>query len=727
MRTERRGEESRAEGIPAVARAGAIALLLLMCAPPGRAQRQFVPTDGSVQISSIEFAFTTTRSFQADELRRVIAETERGSFAGLRNTFDFIPLVTPVGDHPFDPVELQKDVVRLVRFYQRAGFLLPGISYDFTYDPEDQLIDLTFIIDEGPPLLVRRATAAGADGGPLGELPADLAPQWESRAQEILPPPGERFTTYDLTTLEERSRIWFMNRGYPFAEARALAHVDSASHLADIELRITPGVRSRIGQISVTGVRSVGEEIVLRELPFTTGDLYALGDMGDARREILTVGMFRRASVEIPPGTPPGETVPVAVDVTEAPLHMLTGAAGYDSRGGLSAQVDWILRNFTGGARTLTPSVIAQTGVWATEAIPEILYRFSLSLTQPYVLHRRLSLIVGPFLEYRDDYRDQSEAIGGTAVLAYQIDFLQSITLQYFVSDRRIKQFRYGEYTSGSIDILTLLGITAKGERVLKSSVGSQISIGSLDDITVPRKGWTVRPTAEVTVIPSLNSIEYWRLDVPASLFLPLSESFGLAFRGNIGTIFPFGSGLPSETVDPTQKVLQFRDVLFTAGGPEDVRAWGSRLLGPKFPDVRVTVAEGDTTSSVEGYIPVGAFSRTTFSMEARLPFPGLGKSAGIALYLDGGKVWTDKPEFTSDLGWFDEEQIFFGTGVGLLFRLPVGTIRGDVGYKLNPSYQDLRDPAAVFNARVNGDPPESVPPDDGRRFQFHLSISVSF
>jgi outer membrane protein insertion porin family len=702
-------------------------LLLLLVGLPAAAQRQFVPADGSVQIASIDFRFVGTRTFKPEELRQVIAETDRGSFTGLRNTFDFIPLVKPVGDRPFDPVELQRDAVRLVRFYQRAGFLHPGISYDFVYDQEDQLIEIEFIVDEGPPLLVRTAIALVADGEPEPGLPPELRETWRARSEEILLPAGKRFTTYDLTTMEERSRIWFMNNGYPFADAHASARVDSGTHLTDIELRITPGPRSRIGEITVTGLQSVDESVILRELPFSSGSSYSLSDMGDARREILTVGMFRRASVEIPPGTPPGETVPVTVDVTEAPLRILTGAAGYDSRGGLTAQVDWVFRNFSGGARTLTPSFIAQTGVWATEDIPEILYRLSLSLTQPYVFHRRFSLIVGPFLEYRDDYRDQSSAVGGSAVLAYQIDFLQSVTFQYFLSDRKIDQFRYGEYTSGTIDILTLLGIAAKGERVLKSSLGSQISIGSLDDITVPRKGWTIRPTLEVTVIPSLNSIEYWRVDAPASLFIPFSENVGLAFRGNAGTIFPFGSGLPSESVDPTQRFLQFRDVLFTGGGPEDVRAWGSRLLGPKFPDVRVTVAGQDTTTSVDGYIPVGAFSRTTFSLEARLPFPGMGKSAGVAIYLDGGKVWTDKPEFTSELGWLDEENFFFGTGLGLLFRLPVGTIRGDVGYKLNPSYQDLRDPGAVFTARTNGDPPESVPPDDSRRFQFHLSISVSF
>ncbi len=203
---------------------------------------------------------------------------------------------------------------------------------------------------------------------------------------------------------------------------------------------------------------------------------------------------------------------------------------------------------------------------------------------------------------------------------------------------------------------------------------------------------------------------------------------------GQVGGMLAAMLDIPSSTLvskiefkDATVKFLQLRDVIFTAGGSEDVRGWGTRLLGPKFPDVRVTSLEPDTTADVVGYIPVGGLSRMSFSFETRLPFPGLGPSAGIAVYLDGGKVWNAEPVYKLDLGFPDEEEFFFGTGMGLLYRLPIGTFRFDVGYKLNPSYQDLREARDVYQAISDGTPLDQIPAKNSKRFEYHLSVAVSF
>jgi outer membrane protein insertion porin family len=349
------------------------------------------------------------------------------------------------------------------------------------------------------------------------------------------------------------------------------------------------------------------------------------------------------------------------------------------------------------------------------------------TLTQPYVFHRRLSLVFGPLIEYRDDYRDRSEALGFSTSLIYQIDPLRSLALRYQISDRRIEEARVGEYTSGAIDILTFLSNLAKGSEVLKNSLAAQASYGSLDDISVPREGYLIRPTAEVTFVPSLNSVEYFRFDFPLYIFYPLNDQFGFASRLNIGSVLPFGKGLPQGDETALDKFIQLRDVVFTAGGPEDARAWGSRLLGPKFPDIRVTNVSPDTTYAVDGYIPMGGLSRITFSFEFRMPFPGFGREAGIAVYLDGARVWNAHPDFKPIEAWEDESKFFYGTGMGFLYRLPIGTIRMDLGYKLNPSFQDLREASDIVKALQEGTPPSEVAVHNSKRYHGHFSISVTF
>ena len=702
-----------------------VAVLLLVAQIS--AQESVLRTDGKTQVGSIRFRFAATRSFLETDLRSKIALTERGSFTGLREALDFFPFIEPVGVHPFDPLELQKDVARLRRFYHQSGFLEPVITYIVDLDREKNLVDVEYVIEEGPPLTLGRVHVTGADSAAPLLLPPDLETSWREALKGFLPQPGKHLNLSRLPAIEASALLWCADHGYPFARAGSGISVDTAIHSADVYLRLTPGQRCRVDTIIVTGQESVDEGILLRELPFAPGDFYSAAALAEGRREILSLGLFRRAVIGIPDGTPPSAAVPLSVDVTEAPPRMIVGAAGYDSRGGMTLQGDWTHRNFTGDARTFTASGLAQTGYLALEQIPEILYRTTLSFTQPYVFHRRLSLFAGPFLEYRNDYRDRSNAYGLSATLVYQIDPLRSIALRQTISKRNIQEVRYGDYESGAIDFLSLLSTLAKGKTVLKNTIALQGSYGLLDDIMVPRKGFLVRPETEVTWAPDLNSIEYWRGELSGAFFTPFSDDVGLAIRGYASTILPFGKGLPQGDETATDKLLQFRDIVSTAGGPEDVRGWASRLLGPKFPDITIQPAAADTTYSVDGYIPVGGLAKLAFTLELRLPFPGLGSFAGLSLYLDGARIWNPQEDFQVDLGWADENGFFYGIGTGMLFRSPVGTFRLDLGYKLNPSAQDLREASEVVDALQNGQPLEQVTVHPWRRFHGHLSISVSF
>jgi outer membrane protein insertion porin family len=705
-----------------------VVLILLPCLPPiAQGQQSVLNTNANTQVSRIHFRFTSSRSFTEDELRSRIALTERGTFVGARDFFSFLPMVTPVGEHPFDPVELQQDVVRLRRFYRSAGFLQSVISYDVLLDEVENFIDITFVVDEGPPITLVAVQDRVVDSSGTPAVPEEITAEWRQSLPDIAPKVGSRLNLHDLPRVEAASTIWWNNHGYPFGAIRAVYTIDSTARSYVLAIQRKPGPRARISTIRVTGEKSVRPGAILRELPFSEGDYYSLAGMLEGRREILSLGLFRRADLTIPEGTTPADTIPISVEVSEGPARLVSGSGGYDSRGGLTAQAEWLHRNFTGDARLFSVSGLAQTGVWATEDIPEILYRATVTLTQPYVFHRRLSLVLGPLIEHRDDYRDQSNAIGFTSSLIYQVDPLRSLALRYQLSDRRIQEARTGEYTSGAIDILTFLSNLAKGSKVLKNSLALQMSYGSLDDISVPRRGYLLRPSTEVTFLPSLNSVEYFRFEIPLFVFYPLNEEFGFATRISVGSILPFGKGVPQGDETATEKFLQLRDVLFTAGGPDDVRGWGSRLLGPKFPDIRVESTAPDTTYSVNGYIPIGGLSRIAGSFEFRTPFPGLGRGAGIALCFDAARIWNPQPEFSSIGAMRDENKFFYGTGLGLLYRLPVGTIRFDLGYKINASYQDLREASDVVNALKLGTPLSEVPSHNSKRYHVHFSISVTF
>jgi len=103
----------------------------------------------------------------------------------------------------------------------------------------------------------------------------------------------------------------------------------------------------------------------------------------------------------------------------------------------------------------------------------------------------------------------------------------------------------------------------------------------------------------------------------------------------------------------------------FFAGGGSSVRGYGFQRAGPLDDD-------GD---------PLGGLTLTEASVELRLPIPLWGRlrdRLGAVAFLDGGQL--SEPSFA----WRTRD-LFFGGGVGLRVRTPLGPLRLDVGLPIDP------------------------------------------
>ncbi len=118
-------------------------------------------------------------------------------------------------------------------------------------------------------------------------------------------------------------------------------------------------------------------------------------------------------------------------------------------------------------------------------------------------------------------------------------------------------------------------------------------------------------------------------------------------------------------------------------GGATNLRGWGRYEISP--------LSEG---------LPIGGQTMLGFNSEARV---GIRGALSSVLFLDAGNVWTDRR--SADLA--DGR---YAVGAGLRYRTPVGPVRLDVGYQLNPNEA----------LRVNGEP-------QLRRWRLHFSIGQAF
>lgn len=714
-------------------RAPCFALLLvslLLGALPDPASA-VIRVDAHTRIASLEFRFEGKQSIEEKELRRTLKFTSVRSPSVFRRAVGFLPFVPDATSLRLDPLELQENVVRLRTALHESGFPRATVHYEVSDSGEPNTYDVTLVVEEGPELQVESVRFVDATGESL-VVPE---PEWVpfERLQRRVERTKQRLARVDeRRSLETRLESWWKNRGYAGPRIDVAAEVDSSALTMDVELRVDPGPRSFFGEVTVQGNESIDDGVIARELPFKAGDPYRVRDLDRGQRGVQSLDLIRVAHVEAHVDSADASLVPVDVRVVEAKPRLVLGEAGYDTQAGVSGEASWAHRNFTGGARVLTISGAVESGWGALVDDPEQHERASVTLRQPYVIDRRVSLVSGPFLDRRDDLNDRSWELGANATLVYEAAPLRVGSLSYEVARRRIGEYRIGFVASGSIDLLSLIALDAQGALDSLGSVidRSEVTLAGTwatrEEPNSRRSVFAVSPSIRVTVPSAFNKRELARLDATATGQLPLTRRIAIAGRFSAGRLFPFGKSVPGEGEEGSFAFLRLRDVSFTGGGESDVRGWQSRLLGPKFPDVRYRQVGDSLVAFTDGFVPIGGLSRISASAELRLPFPGLGRTWGTHVFLDAGRVWTADDRFAFHIA-ADENRVYYGTGAGVDYKTVVGSIRLSVGYKLNPGVLDLADADEVAAALLEERPLVGLSRNERRRWQLHLSFGTSF
>lgn len=712
--------------MPTDARVLLVALGLAVV-PPVQAQDPLTSIRPTTQVRSIAFAFADTRTLDEADLRAQIATTARSKLAWLQRLLSWLPAIPPVTPHPFEPITLQRDVARLRAFYHRNGFLDAAVRYDVFFDAEDDLVEIRFVVTEGRPLDVESLAFSGVDTSPP-LLAAELARDWGAFVERYQAG-GGRWTEDRERRLADSTIRWLRDRGYPHASATTQVRVDSAAARAAVAVVVDPGARGRVRAITVAGNHTVAAGEVRRQIPLEPGDWFSAARLERGRLQLMQFDVIRLALVQVSPKLAGDSLVDVHVQVTENHPRVIRAELGLSSGWGIGGQAQWTHRSFFGGLRSLTLGLGAQTGLVPLDSPARREYRLSLAAFEPYVGDRRLSLAVGPFVEYRDDVRDRSWRAGVQSSLVFATSPLRSVALGMTFARRRILEYGFGDIAADQY--LPLLGLADPADvGALRSTLDHGLltvsaAWGRLDRFANPRKGFVIRPRLEITT-PFLNTVEYAMADLGATAFLPVRGRVGAALRVSAGRVFPMGRSIPGVGRAPAAALLALHDVTFTAGGTRDARGWGSDLLGPKLPKVEPRFANDSVSFVAEEYTPVGGLARVVGSAQVNIPLPGFGEKLQSFVFLDGARVWTPDARFRIAEP-FAQDRWFFGTGAGVGYETLVGAVDVAVGYKLNPSPLDLRDAAAVMTALANGQPIGAVPTDARRRWQLHFSVGATF
>jgi outer membrane protein insertion porin family len=180
-----------------------------------------------------------------------------------------------------------------------------------------------------------------------------------------------------------------------------------------------------------------------------------------------------------------------------------------------------------------------------------------------------------------------------------------------------------------------------------------------------------------------LNKDETWNLSENSKYSKFWKAEFDIRFNNQKETNFTKGFGARialgvSSDFGDALYVPYSRQ--FFVGGPNSIRGWQARGLGPG------SFKESDT--SIINPLPYQTGDiKFEFNAEYRFPLWWIFKSA---IFLDGGNVWALKatdPDANFGKFWYD--QIALSSGIGLRVDVKYALIRLDFGFKLRNAYKD--------------------------------------
>lgn len=240
----------------------------------------------------------------------------------------------------YDPDQLEKDTTHLAEVYQKHGYLDVKTESSVSFSENQEKIEVTFSITEGSQYHVQSIAFEGHSFF----TETDLQPELKLTAGSIFSPDRLEFDT---------NRIRGKYRAEGFLDVRVESrHTLQPGALADVEYRITEGSRYRIGQITITGNRTVKDHAIrciLDEEGFYPGRWYngqtAQGDGKGELEKIIQQTAVTESTTIVPIGTEPDRR-DALVQITEGQTGTIMLGAGVASDSGLIGQISLDQRNF---------------------------------------------------------------------------------------------------------------------------------------------------------------------------------------------------------------------------------------------------------------------------------------------------------------------------------------------------------------------------------------------
>ena len=590
---------------------------------------------------------------------------------------------------------LDNDIRSLENLYRSNGFQQLKITSNVTddYEGHENALAIQLAVDEGPQTLVGAFRMDGNQTFSASQLQA-----------EINTAPGQPYSEYNIAQDRDNLLNYYFNHGFPHAtfEAAAKPTADQPNHM-DVTFIIHEGDRVFVDQVYVSGLNYTRPYVVQRELQVKSGAPLSQIDVLQTQQHLYDLGIFSQVNtaVQNPEGTEPEKNV--LIDTKEAKRYTFTYGIGLEFQTGQPSAVG---SNQALGQTGVSPRVSLDVtrlnfrgrnhSITFKADVGSLQQRGLISYTAPRWFNSQNWTLA--FTAFYDNTLDvttfTSQRLEGS-VQAEQI-LSKASRLAYRFTYRRVKATDI-QISPAEIPLLSLpvrVGepgfsyIRNKRDNDLESTKGSYTTV----DAGVASSYFGSE--ADFSRILTQNSTYHaFGKNRPADKKFVFARSLRVGVENSFGNtvILPPGQACP----DPTQTNCPNATVIplaerFLSGGGNSHRGFGLNQAGPRDP--------------VTGF-PLGGSALFLNNAELRFPpisLPYVQDNLSLALFWDAGNVFSDGQDMLNNLlRWrqkdpelclqastasqCDFSYLSHAIGVGVHYKTPIGPVRFDFGYNLNP------------------------------------------
>jgi len=609
----------------------------------------------------------------------------------------------------------RKDEATIADLYRSNGFrdVVVKCAVDRHAGGKAGNIAVAMTIEEGPQWMVDHLALEGIQEGDRSVISSQLASI-------------DRQPFSDVTLASDRTVVltYYYEHGFPDAAFKATFAPSGTPHRVNVTYTVMEGNRQYVRRVVTSGITTTRPSLVEKSITLHPGDPLSPVEETDIQKNLYDLGIFARVDTAIQ--NPDGDTDHKYVIYNFEEANRYTVGIGFGLQAGRYGNLNGSNLTSPGGSTSASPLVSFDVnrlnflGVGQTVGL-HLLYsllerRGSATYEIPRFLGDKGRTITFTLL-YDDSFNVLTFA-------SQREEASIQVAQKFSKSFRGQFQYAFRRVSVNNVVIPALL-VPQLQQPVRIGIIGGSLVQDRRDNGADAHRG--IFNSLDLGFADGAfgSQRSFGRLLLRNATYHPLTKSIVLARQTQFGIIVPFH---PPAGISAAESVpLGER---FFGGGPDTLRAFAFDQAGPR--DTGAPLTAGGPSSSPTG-LPLGG--NALFYNNVELRFPLIGENIGGVVFHDMGNVFSSLGNMSLSFHQADQQHFDYtaqALGFGVRYKTPVGPIRLDLAYALNPpsfvgfkgtAQQLLQcNPSQTYTSGPCVGAPQTL-----NHFQFFFSIGQTF